>query len=77
MIVRDVRCMACSRTLGRWVILDEGRQGMIPMRKGEEIMACRIGGSLRCKHCRGRAYLEEPERGDVSVQALLDSDRPA
>jgi hypothetical protein len=74
MIVRDVRCMSCSRTLGRWVIVDEKRQGMIPPRKGEEIMACRVGASLRCKHCHGRAYLEEPERGDLTVEALLGSE---
>ncbi len=74
MIVRDVRCMACARMLGRWVIVDEQRQEMLPPRKGESIMACRAGGSLRCKHCNGRAYLEEPERGDLTVQALMGSD---
>jgi hypothetical protein len=58
--------------LGRWVIVDENQQGMVPPRKGEKIMAMRVGNSLRCKHCRGRAYLEEPERGDAVVQALME-----
>jgi hypothetical protein len=74
MIVREVRCMACARTPGRWVILDDARQGMVPRRKGEPIMGCRVGGALRCKHCRGRAYLEEPERSDLSIGSLLGSE---
>jgi hypothetical protein len=72
MLVRDVRCMSCSRMLGRWVILSQKQQGMVPPRKGEAIMACRVGNTLRCKHCHGRAYLEEPERGDAVVQALME-----
>jgi hypothetical protein len=72
MIVRDVRCMACSRMLGRWVIVSAQRQGIVPPRQGEAIMACRVGNALRCKHCNGRAYLEEPERGDAVVQALME-----
>ena len=75
MIVRDVRCMACSRMLGRWVILDDQRQGMLPPREGEQIMASREGTSLRCKHCRGRAYMEGPEKGDISLQAMLEADQ--
>lgn len=74
MIVRDVRCMSCSRILGRWVIIDQKRQGMMPARKGEAIMAWRSGGSLRCKHCQGRAYFEAPEPGDITVRALLESE---
>ncbi len=73
MLVRDVRCMACARLLGRWVILDDRRQGMLPPTKGEAIMACRVGNALRCKHCRGRAYLEEAERGDAVLQSLMES----
>jgi len=72
MTVRDVRCMACARLLGRWVIMDDKRQGLAPPRKGEPIMASRTGNALRCKHCQGRAYLEEPERGDTIVQALIE-----
>ena len=74
MILRDVRCMACARTLGRWVILEDRRQGMIPPRNGDPVMACRVGGALRCKHCRGRAYLEEPERSDLTIEALLGTE---
>lgn len=73
MIVRDVRCMACARLLGRWVMLADRRQGMLPPAKGEPIMACRAGNALRCKHCRGRAYLEEAERGDATLQTLLET----
>jgi hypothetical protein len=73
-IVRDVRCMSCSRMLGRWVIVNEQRQGMLPPRKGEPIMVSRSGGGLRCKHCQGRAYLDEPEPGDLTLQALLESE---
>src|SRR4051812_46828675 len=51
MIVRDVRCMSCARLLGRWVIVSEQKQGMLPPVKGEPIMAMRAGNSLRCKHC--------------------------
>jgi hypothetical protein len=72
MIVRYVRCMACARLLGRWVIVTEQKQGILPPRRGEPIMARRDGSILRCKHCSGRAYLEEPEPGDVSVETLLD-----
>ena len=72
MIVRDVRCMACARLLGRWVIVSEKKQGMLPPRKGEPIMAARAGNSLRCKYCHGRAYLEEPEPGEITVEALLE-----
>ena len=72
--VRDVRCMSCSRTLGRWVIVDEKRQRMLPPRSGEPIMVTRASGSLRCKYCQGRAYLEEPEPGDLSLQTLLDTE---
>lgn len=74
MLVRDVRCMACARLLGRWVVLNDRRQGMLPPAKGEPIMACRAGNVLRCKHCRGRAYLEEAERGDAVLQSLMESD---
>ncbi|HLZ71704.1 MAG TPA: hypothetical protein VKV26_17515 [Dehalococcoidia bacterium] len=73
MLVRDVRCMACARLLGRWVVLGD-RQGMLPPAKGEPIMACRVGNALRCKHCRGRAYLEEAERGDDVSQALMEGE---
>jgi hypothetical protein len=72
MIVRDVRCMACARLLGRWVIVSDQKQGMLPPFKGEPVMVRRAGNTLRCKHCSGRAYLEEPEPGDISVEALLE-----
>ncbi|HLG70878.1 MAG TPA: hypothetical protein VK009_10680 [Chloroflexota bacterium] len=75
MVVRDVRCMACARLLGRWVIVSETKQGMVPPRKGDPIMAARAGRSLRCKHCGGRAYLEEPEPGDISIESLLEGER--
>ncbi len=74
MIVCDVRCIACARLPGRWVTVDDKKQGMIPPAKGEAIMAIRVGNALRCKHCRGRAYLEEPEPGDVTVEALMDTE---
>jgi len=58
------------------VIVSEQKQGLLPPVKGEPVMAVRAGSSLRCKHCQGRAYLEEPEPGDIRVEALLEGGPP-
>ena len=69
-VVRDVRCMVCSRLLGRWVRLDDEREGYIPPRRGQPLMAAPAGSGLRCRHCGGRAYLEVPDP-DEDVTRLL------
>ena len=69
-VVRDVRCMVCSRLLGRWVLLDDERQGFVPPRRGAPLMAAPAGAGLRCKHCGGRAFLEESDP-DEDVSRLL------
>jgi hypothetical protein len=71
--VRDVRCMACARLLGRWVRLDDGREGFLPPCRGAPLMVVPARGGLRCTHCGGRAYFEETEPDD-DVARLLRGD---
>jgi len=74
-IVRDVRCIACSRVLGRWVILDDRRQGMLPPRKGEQTMRQRCGpprGGSRRIHKAWKFI--QPAGGDAPANDVKRTD---
>jgi hypothetical protein len=63
--IRELRCLACSRTLG--LATQEGdRLRVAPPRGSTVVLLVQTESGPRCKRCGGRPYLDEPDTGSIA-----------
>lgn len=55
--VREVRCLACSRTLA-YAAIAAGRLRLSPPRGARAVLIKQTDAGLRCTRCGGRPYLD-------------------
>jgi len=72
-LIGEIHCMNCGRTLAD-VVRDAAKDTLAlkPARYQSVVQAVVVGGNtLRCKHCKGRAFIEPfdgPEMGYEGVR---------
>jgi hypothetical protein len=63
--VREMRCLACSRTLALASPVGD-RLRVIPPRGSKEVLLVQTPAGPRCKRCGGRPYLDDADAGTLA-----------